>query len=184
MPFSLGYWATAGAGGGGGGAGAYEQIATSFGTGSSGVITFSSIPSTYKHLQIRYTAMNTSTTRGIFLRMNSDTGSNYSYHNLYGEGSSVTSGAGTSSSSVILLDAVAASQTNQTSAGIIDILDYTSTTNNKTVRALYGQRTTNSYIYLASGNWRNTSAISNITLTAPANNFDVISRFSLYGIVG
>ncbi len=71
----------------------YESIASATGTGSSGVITFSSIPATYKHLQIRGIAKDTYA--GTFelptrVRFNSDTGNNYTQHNLQGNGASAT----------------------------------------------------------------------------------------------
>jgi hypothetical protein len=64
--------------------GAYESIATATGTGSSGTITFSSIPSTYTHLQIRDYRKNDSLFRSGFndllVRFNSDSSASYTYH--------------------------------------------------------------------------------------------------------
>ena len=65
-------------GGGGGGGTAFESIAT-FSPTSGSSVTFNSIPSTYKHLQIRY-AITTSAYADIRFRINGDTGSNYTYH--------------------------------------------------------------------------------------------------------
>jgi hypothetical protein len=70
----------------------FESIATATGTGSSATITFSSIPSTYQHLQIRGIARATSggETEPIDLRLyfNGLTTGIYSSHALYGNGSS------------------------------------------------------------------------------------------------
>jgi len=75
----------------------FESIATATGTGSSGVITFSSIPSTYQHLQLRWIARTTDATSGfesILIRYNGVTSTSYGYHYIEANGSTV-SAAGT-----------------------------------------------------------------------------------------
>ena len=62
------------------------------GSGGQTTITFSSIPPTYTHLQIRWlarenTGAQADPSQNIRIRFNSDTGSNYSIHRLYGLGS-------------------------------------------------------------------------------------------------
>ena len=75
-------------------AGDYESISTvTVGAGGTSSISFSSIPSTYKHLQIRF--IGTCTVSGeysqaVYMRVNSDTGSNYSRHSLGGNGSTIS----------------------------------------------------------------------------------------------
>jgi hypothetical protein len=174
-------------GGGGGAAGAFEQIATAFGTGSSGVIDFTSIPSTYTHLQIRYTAKNTSSLADLNITFNNVTSANYARHHMVGNSISTASAAATSASNISLIDGVAGSSpANVTSNAVIDILDYANANKNKTLRAMYGliDAYSSSRIYVASGFLNSTTAISRITLTASANNFSTVSRFSLYGIKG
>jgi hypothetical protein len=63
-------------------------------------------------------------------------------------------------------------------------LDYSSTSKNTTLRALYGMADNINRIYLSSGLYNQTTAVSSLTLTASANNFAALSRFSLYGIKG
>jgi hypothetical protein len=165
----------------------YELIATTFGTGSSGTITFSSIPATYSHLQIRYTAKNTSTNADMNITFNNVTTASYSRHHLFGNTTAIASASATSASNISLLDAVAPSTTaNVTTNGVIDILDYANANKNKTLRAMYGlvQAYNTSRIYLASGFLNSTTAITSVTLTASGNNFSTVSRFSLYGIKG
>jgi hypothetical protein len=164
----------------------YELIASAFGTGSSGVITFSSIPATYKHLQIRYTAKNSSTATDINLTFNGITSGSYIRHRLFGNGSVMDSNSSsTSATSIQLTEAMASSTTTAlTSAGVIDILDYVSSTKNTTIQARYGQSTNLNRIYSVTGALFNTASITSITLTASANNYANISRFSLYGIKG
>ena len=176
-------------GGANGGAAAFELISTAYGTGSSGTITFSSIPSTYKHLQIRYTGK---ITWGIeiavmSLRFNSDSASNYNYHRMYDNAPSVasdSSGGTITEISTFTLDAGATGNELVFGAGVIDILDFASTTKNKTVRGLTGVKNSGSRISLSSGLWRSTSAVTSLSLIAPVGNFTTTSRFSLYGIRG
>jgi len=166
---------------------AFELIATASGTGSSGTITFSSIPQDYKHLQIRYTAKASSSETLIRMRLQANPDVNsftHQRHSLFGNESGVSSTAGSSGDTDLrLLDAMASSTTaNRVSAGIIDILDYSSTTKNKTVRALYGQIGLRR-IYIASGLIDLTNATTSISLRT-SDNFTTLSRFSLYGIKG
>jgi hypothetical protein len=165
----------------------YESIATANGTGSSGVITFSSIPSTYKHLQIRWIDKSTTTGSYNFLRFNSDSGSNYANHYLYGDGASAVAGADTTQTSINLYGSlVTSSASNVYAVHVLDILDYTSANKNKTIRAIGGQDSNGSGIaILTSGLWMNSStAISSLTITANTGNFTTASSFALYGIKG
>lgn len=166
----------------GGAAPAYELISTVYGTGSSGTITFSSIPQTYKHLQIRFVGNNATTQFSITL--NSDSGSNYARHLLYGSGASVAStGIGSQSSFLIPLS-LPQTQANVYGAGLIDILDYVSTSKNKTLRYFGGVHSTaTTTVSLQSGLWMNTATITAITISA-GGNWLTGSRFSLYGIKG
>jgi len=76
-------------GAGGAGAGAFESIATLSGSGVS-TVTFSSIPSTYKHLQVRMFGQAAGGSGGVVrMRFNGDTGTNYTAHYLTGYGSTV-----------------------------------------------------------------------------------------------
>jgi hypothetical protein len=166
---------------------AYELISTAYGTGSSSTLTFSSIPSTYKHLQLR---MVVNTTLGyeqggsVFLQFNGDTaGANYTFHQLAGNGSGVTSTAGTSQGAVAY--SYLSIPNNAISASVIDILDYASTAKNKTIRNSNGYAWTSQNISLRSNLWINTAAISSIRIfEGAAANWSTRARFSLYGIAG
>lgn len=166
--------------------GAYELLATANGTGSSGVITISSIPQDYKHLQIRYTAKNSSASSQMNIRMNSITSGVYMRHTLRGNGTAASSTAsGTSQTSIQLVEAIANSTVaNAVNAGVIDILDYTSTTKNKTIRVFCGMADNLNRLQLSSGFYNQTTAVTSISFIASSGNFASISRFSLYGIKG
>jgi hypothetical protein len=165
--------------------GDYQSIATTVVDASADLtITFSSIPSTYKHLQIRAIALSAS--NSVPVLFNSDTGSNYSQHYLGGQGA-VTASGGTASTSAVTLTGIYARflYPSEPWAFVIDILDYADTNKYKTVRALHGADSNGSgEINLTSGNWRNTTAISTITLSMTATGFSQYSSFALYGIKG
>lgn len=160
----------------------YESIATITATGSQSSLTFTSIPSTFKHLQIRGIARD-----GIGyiaqLRMNSDSGSNYSMHRLYGTGASAFANGGSSQTYIYLAEDLSTA-TSTHNAFLIDILDYASTSKNKTVRCLQGLDTNGAgHIGIYSGAWLNTSAVTSITITnSGPQNFTNSTTFALYGI--
>lgn len=180
--------------GAGGGGGAYESIATATGTGSSGTITFSSIPSTYAALQIRLIDKATRTasfgSNDGYLRLNGDTGSNYAYHYLIGDGSSASAAGGASQTTMRIARIDQSSYTglsNIMAVGIIDIHNYASTTQNKTVRYITGNDTNNvgdGQINLGSGLWASTSAVNQVEIYLSGTNFTTSTVVSLYGIKG
>jgi hypothetical protein len=166
----------------------YESIQTfTVGSGGTSSISFSSIPSTYSHLQIR-TIVRTSRadiTDWVEMNFNSDTSNNYAEHFLRGNGSIVLASATTSVGYITAATGVAQTGgSNMFGAGVIDILDYANTNKNKTTRSLTGEdRNGAGLIYLYSGLWMNTSAINTIVLTPGAGaNFSEYSSFALYGI--
>ncbi len=167
--------------------GAYDSIATASGTGSSGTITFSSIPSTYTHLQIRFIGRSTSASSStVKVNFNSDTGSNYANHMLYGEGSAVYAANNTSQTYMRFYGmAYSALTASVMSAHIVDILDYANTNKNKVYRTLGGFDANGSGEQgLFSGLWMSTTAITSIDLIAGAGSWSTDSRFALYGIKG
>ena len=167
----------------------FESIATvTVGAGGSSSITFSSIPSAYKHLQIRGIVKNnsTSTTADLIgIQFNSDTGTNYARHYLWGDGSGTVAG-GIASVNYGFTGWSArsnASYTNMFGASVIDILDYANTNKYKTVRTLSGVDYNGSgYVSLVSALWQNTSAITSISLDVSGNNLTQYSQFALYGV--
>ena len=172
----------------------FESIATATGTGSNASITFSSIPSTYKHLQVRILARNTSAAVGENLPefdVNGDTTvAKYAYHQAYGNGATVTAGGVTGALpryGYVVRDLTDA---NVMGVTILDVLDYASTTKNKTFRMLTGSdRNGAGQISLFSGLFIDTSAISSLTfyaaaLAIPTTYFTSATTFALYGIKG
>lgn len=165
--------------------GDYESIATLTASGSSAVLTFSSIPSTYQHLQIRGVGGSTSTGGYCVLNINGDTGSNYKQHWLQGDGSGTGSGVGSGATSIDLYS-TASNTANVQAAFIIDVLDYTSTNKNKTIRSLAGiDKNGSGTIDLDSGLYFATpAAITSLSFTINAGNWRNTTQLALYGIKG
>jgi len=186
MSLILGILDSGGAAAGAGGS--YESIATvTVGGGGSATITFSSIPATYTHLQIRgiYRTNRASFPDFLKVRYNSDSGNNYSEHRLQGDGSSASS-AGTANLDYAQWAAIAsaAASANVFSGGVFDLLDYTNTNKYKTNRTLTGFDNNGSgRIHLESGSWRNTAAVNTITIiSGSGSTFQQYTQFALYGV--
>lgn len=166
-----------------------EPIATTLLSTSTATVTFAAIPQGYKHLQIRWLARDnwSSDASDANMRFNSDSGSNYSWHQLLGDGSSAQAYASTSQTAA-RTGSVAGSTagTNVFAATVLDILDYASTNKNKTIRNLAGfDKNGAGAIALNSASWMSTAAITQIDITPRVGTtFSQHSRFSLYGIRG
>ena len=160
----------------------YDSISTGV-VDSSGAasITFSSIPATYTHLQLRCMTLSGSVSGDVRMQFNADTGTTYSIHNLYGTGAAVT--AQSVASTTYITGAFSGSAT-QPGVSVIDILDYANTNKYKTARILAGLDVNGAggYALFSSGTWRNTAAVTSITLFINAVNFNQYSSFALYGI--
>jgi hypothetical protein len=143
-------------------------------------ISFTSIPQTYTHLQIRTTLRSTTTQNYANISINSGT---YRQNFWYTTGGAYTLFNGTSQDAAF-------TKTSSATAGyfspnIFDIEDYSSTTRNKVVRCMSGGDTT--YSNSTGGNWAftsllsmNTAGVSTITLTPLSGNFAQYSQATLY----
>ena len=173
--------------------GAYDSIASTTLSTATATITFSSIPATYKHLQLRcFMPPNNANVGDAFQRLqfNGDTGATYSGHWISGNGSAAGSSNTLSTTSIpyAVITGIGNSSLYP-SASITDILDYSSIVKYKTLRSISGiEQNTNaggtSQLYLYSGNWRNTAAITSISFNAAYGSFVSGSSFALYGIKG
>jgi|LakMenE01Jun11ns_1017448.scaffolds.fasta_scaffold9716579_1 hypothetical protein len=189
MPIPLGVLAVAGAGGGGGAAGnAYEWLETALPSTGDSTVTFSNLNttygSTYQHLQLRIVSKRGSNRFGV--QFNGDTGSNYAMHFLFGTGSTVSSGATTSTTAITTNVGRTAGGDSSVGASIVDILDPFETTKNTTVRSLTGNQL-QGLIVLYSGVWLNTNALTSLSVvqTEPSSGvstWETGTRISLYGM--
>ena len=172
----------------------YESISTTtVGSGGASSVTFSSIPSTYQHLQVRAFLQSNRATFGTttsLIRINSDTGSNYYNHVLAGNGSAATAGA-YSGTSIEPSDNSGTGVSSAFGVSVTDILDYTNTNKNTTVRILGGIDINGTiagspgFVSLSSALWNNTAAVTSLTFTpAHGTQWNEYSSFALYGIRG
>jgi hypothetical protein len=172
-------------------AGSYESIATvSVGVGGSSSISFTSIPQTYTHLQLRLIGRTTrvATTAGVGVRLNGSTaGQNYyANHGLTGNGSAAGVDASANRDNMVFGVAAGSTATSgMFGAFVMDLLDYANTNKNKTIRTLGGVDENGSgTVSLYSGLYTYTTAITSITLK---DNDDTslwaqYSHAALYGI--
>jgi len=167
-----------------------HHIASGIANGSN-AITFSNIPQTFTHLQLKVYGRSTWTggsSSNVYVTVNGNsTTTNYAAHALYGTGSSAAAQAFTSSSGIGYYVAYWAFPTATASANIfgslvMDIFDYTNTSKNKVAKMLYGNdRNGSGVVGVGSSLFMQTGAITSLTIGA-----DILltagSRADLYGI--
>lgn len=184
----LGIWAASGAGGGGAGTD-FQLISTQVLTGSAASVTFSSIPGTFRHLQVRMTMKDSnagSTMDAGYFTFNGDTTTaNYALHYMDSNGSGFNTQYANTYVNSIRSVATSLFTSSAHSAHIMDIVDYSQTTKYKTTRILGGAGPSiysAQSVSLTSGLWMNTAAITSLTIGAVSGqNFISNCRFSLYG---
>ena len=164
----------------------YESIETiPVGSGGSSSITFNSIPQTYKHLQVRAIGRTATTTQDYIIYK--PNGNNVSArHFLAADGSSPSAGGSTSVFDLGIIPK-SDSTANVFGAYVLDLLDYTDTNKNKTLRQFNGVDLNGTgYINFASALYSvNTNAITSLTITTYSSTaFAQYSTFALYGIKG
>ena len=168
---------------------AFYSIATVSPTSGTVTATLSSIPTGYKSLQIRYVTLQNAAAVNLFMQINGDTTTTYSHHQLYGSGGTRNS-SGVVGTTQIAIDNLSNASTTFPSIGIIDIQDYLSTSNYKTIRSFKGfddngAATGANSVVLGSGLWQSTSAITSISFfltTGGSNTFSAGTSFALYGV--
>ena len=174
----------------------FESIASANGTGASNTITFSSIPSTYKSLQIRIFGKDASTSAQVpataAITFNG-AGATYSVHYMYGAstGGLIANGTGNFAEMQIpyafpTSRTIAPSQVNIYGALIVDIIDYASTSKNKTIRTISGVDGNQAYLgyvaQISSGAWYDTAAVSSISIKTNISVFTTGTTMALYGV--
>jgi hypothetical protein len=172
-----------------GGAADFELISTTLVTSAVASVTFSSLntaAAAYKHLQLRITERSSAAINSqMGIRFNGDSGANYSEHQLKGNGSSVTSYGGGSVNFAPMGTTVESGATaNAFGARIIDILDFSQTTKNKTIREFAGAAVSPNNVAIYSAAWFNTAAVTSLEVFMNSANIVANSRISLYGLKG
>ena len=154
----------------------YEPIATQTLASATATVTFSSIPSTYTDLVLVVASVSTSGANNCRYYYNSDNSSGlYSRTTLSGNGSTASSSRATGSNYNF-----AAYATTTQGVNVINVFNYANTNVFKTslIRGGVADDSTLTRVNL----WRNTNAISSITVDTDGSTWVAGTVFSLYGI--
>jgi hypothetical protein len=160
----------------------YDKIATQTLGSTATDVTFSTISGTYTDLVLVADILMSGSQANLFLQLgngSADTGSNYSDTFLSGSGSAASSGRDSSQSRIFFTNN-SYPQTSTRNLSIIQIMNYSNTTTNKTVLI----RSNNAAIGTDAtvGLWRSTAAITVVKIYPANNSFAIGSTFTLYGI--
>jgi hypothetical protein len=153
----------------------YEPIASVTASGAATTATFSAISGTYTDLRLVAVGSSSSASTTVRMRVNSDTGTNYSWTDLYGDGS-VAASVRSSNDTSLYLASVGTGQTTN----IADFMSYANTNVNKTV--LVSNSRSDSVVQLFAELWGSTSAITSIEVYISSGSFTDGFTLSLYGI--
>ena len=166
----------------------YVKIATTTISSASSAVTFSNLPQNYTdlYLVLSVRANSAPTSFGTGIRFNGDTGTNYSFTNLRGDGAVAASSLQSNYSWLPLTDdVVAGGSTTIPTLGTMDIFSYAGSTNKTELQTVSQDLNGSGTVQRAVGLWRNTAAITSITtfITSGASwYFGNGSTITLYGI--
>ena len=157
----------------------YEPIATTTLGSAATTITFSSIAASYTDLRLVLVSSD-GVGSSITMRFNSDTASNYSRTILNGNGTSAVTALTSNATSINIAP-------NNATAGLfglytIDVFSYAGSTNKTVLSTNSVDQNGSGQVGRLVGLWRNTAAITTITLT-DSSNFAIGTTATLYGIL-
>ena len=153
----------------------YVALATTTLGASASSVTFSSISGSYRDLVLIFNG-STSTSDQYLLRLNGDTGSNYSWVQMGGDSGGTFSSSTTTTGIRVGYFATSTAEDNFQ----ISVMDYSATDKHKT--ALVRTNSNAAAVRAIAGRWANTSAVTSLTIVLASGSFDAGATFSLYGI--
>ena len=161
----------------------YEPIATTTLGSAAATITFSSIPATYTDLRIVIPFFKETATSqtSVVVQFNSDTGTNYSFTSVSGNGSSASSTRSSNDNYIYANFMTDATSTNLCLT-TIDVFSYAGSTNKTVLATGSADKNGSGSIERIVGLWRNTSAINTVALKSQIGNFASGTTATLYGI--
>jgi len=162
----------------------YTPIATTTLVSAAASYTFSSISGSYTDLIIVANFNTASGNQSTNITVNGDTGTNYSWTYLLGNGTAASSSRGSTDNRIYNGSSATATSGNTTNS-IIQFQNYANTTTYKTI--ISRSNAADYFAQATVGLWRGstgsaTQAITSITLTCPSYNYIAGSTFTLYGI--
>ena len=156
----------------------YRALANiTLGTAASSV-TFSSIPATFRDLVVVFIGKGSTTLQGR-IRLNGDTGSNYTYIRMSGSGSATSSATATGTSGFV--SAIAQATTTGDLQMDINIMDYSATDKHKTIIGRAGAAANGAEAFV--NRWANTAAVTSVQILTSTGNWAIGTTVALYGIV-
>ena len=160
----------------------YEPIATQTLASAAASITFSSIAASWTDLRLVLVATYASASSTAWMQFNGDTATNYSYTQLYGNGTTAGSSSSSSLSYIVIGDNRAGSSTTIPNFVTTDIFSYAGSTYKTALSTdQMDKNGTGSLEYMV-GLWRNTTAITSIKIGNDGTNFNTGTTATLYGI--
>ena len=159
----------------------YEPIATTTLGSAASSITFSSIAATFTDLRLSFTCKAAGPGNDIALQYNGDTGNNYSFTQLSGSGSVPSVGSNGNFGNWRISHIGVYTDTSIPITMQVDIFSYAGSTYKTGLSAASGDKNGSGYVARNVGLWRNTAAITSLTLSCPVN-FSIGTTATLYGI--
>jgi hypothetical protein len=152
----------------------YVALGTTTLSSAASSITFSSIPATYKDL-IVIGNFNGGTAGTFSIRLNGDSGTNYSRVWMLGSGSG-SGNSGTSTNNAYRLFSYGSTR----AVGIAQLMDYSASDKQKTL--LWRGNDASAEVIAIAGRWANTSVVTSLNVFSQDGTFASGSTFSLYGV--
>jgi len=168
--------------------GAYDALATVTLASATSSVSFTGIPNTYKHLQVRAIARSTDASgnvQGDFYVNGDTSGANYAFHHIEASGSGTPGSTGYADANIAYWQRLpgAGSTSNVFGTYIFDFLDYANPNKYKTFRQIGGFDSNGSgQIFMVSNLWKKTDAITSMTFYSDTGNLAQYSQFALYGV--
>ena len=160
----------------------YTPIATTTLGSAAASVTFSSISGAYTDLVLVVDYSLNVSNSSLFVRLNGDTGSNYSNTRISGTGSVASSGRSSNSDQARITADTTAQSASTRQIVTINLMNYSNSTTYKTFLVRYNSTGgTEAFVDL----WRNTAAVTSVQIKG----FDATtiiesgSTFTLYGIL-
>lgn len=161
----------------------YEPISTTTLGSAAATVTFSTISGAYTDLVLVTNLKTTTTSQEVTVKINNDTGSNYSLTNLRGDGSTAAS-LRRSSQTVGTISKEISPNTAFEFVSVSTFMNYSNATTYKTWLSRNNRASASNAPGTEAlvGLWRSTSAITELVIGLTGGNFDTGSTFTLYGI--